>query len=142
MDRRNGEGYTDPTAYDALKAVEREGKAQDRKHDRVYICSPYRGRTENEIAGNVRDAIRYSQQAAKQGYLPICPHIYLTQFLNDGKPDERKLGLAMGLELLRDCRELWVCGERVSEGMKNEIAEAKRLGITVKHFESQEEIRP
>jgi hypothetical protein len=138
MDRYNSEGYPVPTAYNALTAVAREER-RNRKpspRKRVYICSPYRGETEAAIAENVRLAIRYCQMAVRKGCLPFAPHIYLTRFLDDAKPDERKLGLSLGLEILRDCQEVWVCGGTVSAGMKNEIAEAKRLGITITTIEN------
>ena len=40
----------------------------------------------------------------------------------------------MGLQMLSLCSELWACGNRISEGMEIEIAEAKRLGIKVKYI--------
>lgn len=138
MDRHNSEGYPDPTAYDALTEVAREEK-RNRKpslRKRVYICSPYRGDTETAIAENVRLAICYCQMAVRKGCLPFAPHIYLTQFLDDTKPDERKLGLSLGLEMLRGCQEVWVCGGTVSADMRNEIAEAKRFGITITTIEN------
>jgi hypothetical protein len=102
---------------------------------KVYIASPYRGRTEQEIAGNVAAAIKYCRHAVNQDVFPICPHIYLTRFLDDLSAAERRLGLDMGLQLLRECSELWVFGERISEGMRGEIAEAQRHGIKIKHIE-------
>ncbi|GHU90125.1 hypothetical protein FACS1894202_09430 [Clostridia bacterium] len=96
---------------------------------KVYICSPYRGRNETEIGGNVGNAIKYCRYAVKQGVFPIAPHLYLTRFLDDNNPAERTLGLELGLVLLRACSEVWILGERISEGMRGEIAEAKRLGI-------------
>lgn len=66
--------------------------------------------------------------------IPIAPHIYFTQFLDDDDPQERRLGLDMGLELLKLCSELWVFGNRLSEGMKGEIENAKRLGIPIQYF--------
>ncbi|GHV35022.1 hypothetical protein FACS18949_12160 [Clostridia bacterium] len=98
---------------------------------KVYICSPYRGRNETEIGENVGRAIKYCQYAVKQGVFPIAPHLYLTRFLDDSDPAERKLGLELGLVMLRDCSELWVFGERVSEGMRGEINEATKLGIKI-----------
>ncbi len=39
----------------------------------------------------------------------------------------------MGAELLKECSELWVFGQP-SEGMKEEIELAKRIGIPVRYF--------
>jgi hypothetical protein len=100
---------------------------------KVYIASPFRGDTET----NVNNARRYARFAYARGYLPIAPHLYLPQFLDDGVPDERATALAWGLEALAACRELWVFGETVSEGMAKEIREARRLRIPVRHFTAE-----
>lgn len=92
----------------------------------VYICSPLRG----DYAQNTEKAKAYSRAAALMDVIPITPHIYLTQFLDDEKPPERALGLHIGLAMLASCEELWQFGTP-SEGMKGEIAQAKRLGIPV-----------
>lgn len=94
----------------------------------VYICSPYKG----DVEYNTAKAKGYCRFASKiQGVVPIAPHIYLTQFLEDGDPKERRLGLDIGLDLLKQCHELYVFGDRVSVGMQGEIEEAKRLGIPI-----------
>ena len=38
----------------------------------------------------------------------------------------------MGQRVLAACEEIWLCGERMSAGMKAEEAEAKRLGIPIR----------
>ena len=90
----------------------------------VFICSPYRG----NVAENEKKALAYSKQAAKADYVPIAPHLLLTQFLNDRNPDERIQGLTMGQELLKRCDEIWVYGPNISQGMKYEIEMVKSLG--------------
>jgi len=69
-------------------------------------------------------------EAAKVGCIPIAPHVYLTQFLDDTIPAERDIGLKMGLELLGLCDEVWVYGEP-SEGMRSEIQAAWLENIPV-----------
>lgn len=93
---------------------------------KVYICSPLRG----DYVANTAAARGYCREAVDAGHLPVAPHIYLTQFLDDDKPEERRLGLELGQQLLKDCDELWVYGEP-SEGMKAEIELAKKLGIGI-----------
>lgn len=133
---KNSEGYLDPTAYSALTAVRREeikksGVSQETP--KVYICSPYRGDT----AANVANALRYCRFAVARGKFPICPHVYLTRFLNDDVADEREQGLAFGKRLLRECRELWLFGDKVSEGMKGELLQAETRNIPIRRFDSQ-----
>ncbi len=92
----------------------------------VFICSPYRGNTET----NVQNARAYCSLASTQGCIPFAPHLLFTQFLDDAKADERKLGMYMGAEMLRLCDELWAFGEP-TEGMAAEIELAERMGIPV-----------
>lgn len=97
----------------------------------VYICSPLRG----DIEGNIKKAQQYCHEVVElfPDVLPIAPHIYCTQFLDDSIPWERKEGMKMGLQLLRGCDELWVFGiDKPSEGMRAEIEYAKKRGIRVR----------
>ena len=56
---------------------------------KVYICSPCRGDYEN----NIQRAKEFSRAAVERGCIPVTPHIYLTQFMDDTVPAERELGL-------------------------------------------------
>ena len=97
----------------------------------VYICSPLRG----DILKNLTAAAGYCREVVETWpeVIPIAPHLYFTQFLNDNKPRERSLGMEMGLELLDMCEELWVYGiDNPSEGMKAELEYAKSHGITIR----------
>ena len=80
-------------------------------------------------------ACRY---AAAQGYTPVAVHLMYPQFLDDRVPKERKAGLKMGRRVLAACEEIWLCGERMSSGMKAEEAEAKRLGIPIRKVPSSD----
>lgn len=82
----------------------------------VYICSPLRG----NIRKNQANAKKYCKEAIKEGFIPLAPHIYFTQFLNDKKEDERNIGMKYAMEWLRLCDELWVYG-KPSSGMQKEI---------------------
>ncbi len=65
--------------------------------------------------------------------IPIAPHVYFTQFLDDTKQEERAAGMDMGLSLLAMCDELWVYGiENPSEGMRSEIEYAKQHQIPIR----------
>lgn len=90
---------------------------------KIFVCSPYRG----DVKNNMKKAINYCKYVVKQGYLPIAPHLYFPRFLNDNNETERKLGIAMGCELMQDCDEVWVFGDTITEGMYYEIMNAKQL---------------
>jgi hypothetical protein len=130
ISKKNAEGYFDPTAFEALTAVAKTERTPKTDYQRVYICSPYRGDTEI----NAANALRYCRFAVKQGFFPLAPHCYLPLFMNDDIPAERELALSFGLRLLHGCRELWVFGEVISEGMKREIDASKRQSIKIRRF--------
>ena len=97
----------------------------------VYICSPYRGNVEE----NTENARRYSLRAIidHPDVIPIAPHLLFTQYLDDDDPEQRRIGLDAGLDLLSICDELWVYGlDNPSEGMAAEIAMAKELAIPIR----------
>lgn len=134
---KNAEGYADPTAYGALCAIEREEKALRAFRPIVYICSPYVGDIENNSAA----ARRYCRFAVEAGCIPIAPHLFFTQFLDDRNPKERELGLFFGNALLSKCAEMWVFGDHISEGMAAEIKRATWKGHRIRYFsETCEEV--
>jgi hypothetical protein len=96
----------------------------------VFICSPYRGNTEL----NTARAQRYCRYAYTQGVVPFAPHLHNTQFLEEDIPEEREAGIRMGLEFLAKCDELWVFGDRLSEGMQLEIKGGLQLNKTIRNF--------
>ena len=131
---RNRERYADPTAFQALSCIERETR---RYRPIVYICSPYSG----DVDGNVAAARRYSRFAVERGYIPIAPHLLFPQFLNDSDPAERELGLFFGNVLMTKCSEVWVFGSCISDGMVAEIKRARWKNYRLRYFtEEMEEI--
>ena len=130
VNKFNAEGYKDPTAYEALTNIEKEKK---RKKKIVFICSPFAG----DIDGNTRRARRFGRFAVTEKAVPIIPHLMYPQFLEEDDPEERQLGIDMGLVLLSKCHELWVFGNRISSGMSVEIARAKRWNIPIRYFTTE-----
>ena len=127
---RNHEGYADPTAYAALTKVSREGRF-------VYICSPYR----DSPRVNVMRARQYCKFAVEKGRVPLAPHLYFPQFLSE--IDKREKAMSMNLELLRLCGEIWVFGDKITEGMAAEIAHAESLRKNIRYFTTKcEEVSP
>lgn len=137
-DYRNSEGYADPTAGEALSRI----LANERQSLRafrpiVYICSPFSG----DVEANVAAARRYSRFAVDKGYIPIAPHLLFPQFLDDTNPTERELGLFFGNALMSKCAEVWVFGSRISSGMEAEIKRAKWKDYRLRYFtENLEEV--
>lgn len=101
----------------------------------TYICSPLRGKTAMETYQNMLAARHYMLSAyCLTGDSAVAPHAYLPVVLDDAVPEEREFGLLAGKKLLYRCKKLFVCGNRISEGMKGEILEAAVLGIPIVTF--------
>lgn len=126
----NAEGYFDPTAYEALMNIEREAKKTCSFRPVVYICSPLSG----NIVVNREAACRYCRFAVDAGYVPLAPHLFFPQFMDDSNDQERSLALFMDIVLLTKCAELWVFGDTISNGMSIEIEKAKRKGKPIRYF--------
>lgn len=100
---------------------------------RVYICSPLGG----NVSANIEQAKRYAKYALKCGTAPVVPHFYAL-CLDDNIPKQRELGLTAGLSLLWLCDELWVFGEKITEGMQWEIKFCKNLNIRIRTVKDSE----
>lgn len=141
-DLHNSEGYKDPTAFEAISAMERTEKQSLRAfRPIVYICSPYA----RNIEGNVANARRYSRFVVESGYIPFAPHLLFPQFMDDSDPRERELALFFGNALMSKCSEIWVFGDRISNGMEAEIRRARwknyRLRYFTEELEEKENVR-
>lgn len=137
ISKYNSEGYPDPTAFGALSSIENEARALRAFRPIVYICSPFAG----DIEKNVAAARTYSRFAVEQGYIPIAPHLLFPQFLNDTDPKERELGLFFGNAIMSKCSEIWVFGNHISSGMEAEIKRAKWKNYRLRYFtENLEEV--
>lgn len=130
INKFNSEGYYDPTAYEALTTIEKEAKALYAFRPIVYICSPLSG----DVEQNQENACRFCRFAVDSGYIPIAPHLFFPQFMNDSSRRERNLALFMDIVLLSKCAELWVFGDTVSKGMSIEIEKARRKGQPIRRF--------
>ena len=96
---------------------------------KVYICSPYRAKDGAELDRNIDYAQQLTRQALEAGLAPITPHLYMTQCMDDKKPEERARGMAAGLALLKGC-DFVIAGVKygITEGMDREIHTANSKG--------------
>lgn len=93
----------------------------------LYIASPLRGNVEQ----NIENAMCYCAKAIADGYIPLAPHAMYQGLFDDEIPEERQAALDIGKSMLEKCSRMWVCGDRISEGMQGEIRLAKEKGIPV-----------
>ena len=129
----NSEGYYSPTEHEAIKRIERQEKAERRKakyRPLVYICSPFSGK----VKKNKKNARKYCRFALEQHTIPFAPHLLFPQFMDDNSSEERQLAMFMNMIMLGHCEELWVFGDRISAGMKQEIHKAERRHMKIRYF--------
>lgn len=135
VEKKNSEGYPDPTAYEALTNIKKEDKIF---RPLVYICSPYAG----DVEKNTERAKLYSRFAViERNAIAFAPHLLFPLYLSDDDPAERELALFMDIVFLGKCNELWVFGEYITKGMQMEIDKAKKRHMTIRYFtEDMEEV--
>ncbi|TRX47083.1 DUF4406 domain-containing protein [Corynebacterium guaraldiae] len=125
---RNKEGYADLTAYQALKRAQR---AEFGYRPLVYICSPYSGDTE----ANTALAREICARAVGEKKIPLAPHLFFPQFMDDTDPDERELAMFFNRVLLSHCEGMWVYTPRVSAGMRLEIQWAHAIDLPIRYID-------
>lgn len=91
----------------------------------VFVSSPYRGDTQR----NTQYAIECCAYEIALGNCPYAPHIILPAIIDDDAQ-----GISLGLEMLARCDELHAWGDRISEGMRQEIEYAEGAGIPVRYM--------
>ena len=84
-------------------------------------------------AGNMAKVLAICEQVHKEGHIPVAPYLVSLQYLNDEVVEDRELGVEANLVCFHRgfVDELWLYGDKISEGMKREIALAKELKIPV-----------
>ena len=129
--------YYELEGYDDKESIENSKDSSNifaDKIQKIYICSPLRGNIEDNI-NKAKDYCKFV--VAKMKAIPVCPHIYFTQFLDDNNEFERQIGMDFGLRLLSECNKVIVFDNNgISEGMKKEIELANRLNIPVGYWSS------
>ena len=105
------------------------------RRPRVFICSPYRAATVDELERNRKYAASLVRRAVKGGYAPYAPHLYLTNALDDKNTAQREAGMSVGLSFLDACDRVFVGAKYgITEGMRREIDFARKLGKTIVTF--------
>ena len=97
----------------------------------IYVCHPYAG----DPLGNIEGIRRLCHHSVRRGFVPLAPQLSLPQFLDE--ENERDLALKLCLRLVALADEVRVYGE-LTEGMRLEVEEARRLGIPVVDGEAGE----
>ena len=97
----------------------------------VFIAHP--------VGGDIQDNLMRAAQWMKWAYeekhvLPLAPYIGICKVLDDDDPRDRILGRHWSMQYVQRCDQLWLCGDRISPGMKAEGEQALGLGIPAYRF--------
>ncbi len=127
-------GASSPSVKDRMTFPRSSGYRKEESMDndtivghrtRVYVAGPY---TKGDVAVNVREAVRVSDELLRLGYAPYCPH--LTHFWHMLFPSEYQTWLDLDNEWVTCCDTLLrIPGE--SSGADKEVALAESLGLPV-----------
>jgi hypothetical protein len=96
----------------------------------VFISHPIGG----DVAGNVAKVLEICKRVhLEEDVIPVAPYLTSLQYLDDSNPEQRRLGMEVNLAYLRNhvVRELRAYGDRISEGMWQEIRVAGEEKIPV-----------
>ena len=93
---------------------------------------------ESPLRGNVDKNLHYARLAAadcvSRGESPYGSHLILTQFMDDEDPWQRATGMTLGWAWLTVADKVVVYQDLgVSDGMKQGIDEATRLGVPIEY---------
>ena len=109
---------------------------EDKCKKKAYVCSPFSADDKEGMLQNMRTARAYMFYAMKKMNMSArAPHAYLPMLVCDKVPNERALALEFGVNLLTRCDVLLVCGNRISNGMVQEISNAAILGMPIIVFD-------
>jgi len=106
------------------------------RENKVYICSPLRGADWKEIQRNMQAARFYMYFTWLHMHrYARAPHAFLPLLYCDDIPQERGKAITSGMYMVSESTALFVCGNRITEGMRNEIEHAMNFKrpITVFH---------
>jgi len=95
----------------------------------IFIAHPING----DIAGNMEKVLKICKEIHDENTIPVAPYLVSLRYLNDADPKERELGISANLETFRRgyIDELWIFGDHISAGMREEINLALSLNIPV-----------
>lgn len=102
-----------------------------------YIAHPISG----DVGANLADIRRISRIINREepNIVPFVPYYLDCVAMDDKNGDERQRGIANDIAILKSgcVHELWLTGDRISSGMKEEIIIAALMGIPVKDMRSE-----
>ncbi len=98
----------------------------------VYVAHQIAG----NVTGNIRAVVEICKKIHTPDILPVAPYLESVYYLDDDKPEERELGQLLDKEFFKRkvIDELWLCGPRISNGMRDEIRLSLEHGIPIRCY--------
>lgn len=95
----------------------------------VFIGHPISG----DIEGNIKKILAICAKVHTSEIIPVAPYLVSLRYLDDAVAEDRQLGIAANHECFRRgyINELWLFGDRISEGMADEVYLAQELHIPI-----------
>ena len=100
--------------------------------NKIYICTPYFGDSRDQ-----NKALQAAQLVCYEGCIPIAPILYFPQILDQHNDGQRLKGLNLGIELLKDCQELWIVGNEITSDMELVLSIAREMRIPTELFDDK-----
>jgi len=98
----------------------------------VYIAHPVASPSVYENLAKIRE-IAQALNLARRDIVPFVPYMTDCMVLDDTDPKQRSRGMGNNRAILESgmVNEIWLYGDRISEGMKTEITICQRLKIPI-----------
>ena len=95
----------------------------------IYICHPVGG----DVKNNLIKVTEICSNLHNKHIIPVAPYLVSLQYLNDEVMEDRDLGIDANLECFKRkyVDEVWLYGDHISPGMKQEILIVKEYGIPI-----------
>ena len=125
---RNSEGYSDPTAYRAIRNCSKNISGGFMPIVLIYSMEKD---PEEKLAKTA------TCHALRHGYIPITPQLICIDCVHKGKRADQVNAGTMILILLTKCNELWICGNTYDSFAPRLIDKASQRGTRIRFFSSE-----
>ena len=115
------------------KALSAQARKWLRMKKKIYVCAPFGEDVETEF----ENSVRYYDFTLKSDCVPVGPHA-LAKMIGDRNTVDIKQMRQAGMSLLWFCDEMWVFGDRITEGMQAEILFCKNMKIKTRKIKENE----
>lgn len=103
---------------------------------RVYLCHPFSGNAKanrarvRQIELEILDDTINRWETYAEKVFPVNPLTIFPDHIDDTNLD-RGIAMSFCLKLLSTCEELWICSDKITAGMQEEISFAAKNDIKI-----------